>query len=274
LTCTACHSGPWPGNETILTKTSRAHKLGAPNVNKAPESLPHILSPVIARLQAIDTGSGTLNSNKIAPHKLLWPAFWGTMKDDVVQPIKISVVEEVIGNVFSDIELSFSGSWPQLSEEQITLAIKALNTAIGTDESVYICGGNLYSLDKTGALKVQENHPAARPYLWPIAHNVRPAAQSLGVRYCTDCHATDAPFFFGDITIDSPVVNEQGPAMNMIEFLDVRPFYTRAFAFSFVFRPWMKFICLGASAVLAMVLLLYALRALSCVAKALAGNDK
>jgi hypothetical protein len=60
----------------------------------------------------------------------------------------------------------------------------------------------------------------------------------------------------------------------MVEFQGVRPFYTKAFAFSFVFRPWMKFICLGASAIIAMVLLLYALRALSCVAKVLAGNDK
>jgi hypothetical protein len=273
LTCTACHSGPWPGDKTILTKTSRAHKLGAQNVNKAPESLPHILSPVLAKLQAIDVGPDTINSDKIAPHKLLWPVFWGTIKDDIVEPIEIGVVENVIGNVFADLELSFSGDWPQLSKEQIAEALKALNATVGT-KSVYVSGGNLYSLDETGAIKEQENHPAAQPYLWPIAHNVRPAAQSLGVRYCTDCHTADAPFFFGDVTIDSSVTAEHDSARKMMEFQGVRPFYTKVFAFSFVFRPWMKFICLGSCAVLAMVLLLYALKALSCVAKVLAGNNK
>jgi hypothetical protein len=34
LTCTACHSGPWPGDKTLLAKTSRAHRLGTPNVGK------------------------------------------------------------------------------------------------------------------------------------------------------------------------------------------------------------------------------------------------
>ena len=32
---------------------------------------------------------------------------------------------------------------------------------------------------------------------WPLAHDVRPAAQSLGARGCADCHATDAPFLYG-----------------------------------------------------------------------------
>ena len=59
----------------------------------------------------------------------------------------------------------------------------------------------------------------------------------------------------------------------MVEFLKVRPFYTKAFAFSFVFRPLLKIITLGSCAVLAVVLLLYALKALSCVVKVLTGQD-
>ena len=88
-----------------------------------------------------------------------------------------------------------------------------------------------------------------------------------------DCHATDAPFFFGDVAVDSPIAAERDSVKGMVEFLDVRPFYTKAFAFSFVFRPWMKIICLGSCAVLAGILLLYALRALACVVKMLSGND-
>ena len=119
----------------------------------------------------------------------------------------------------------------------------------------------------------EEDNPEAQPYLWPIAHDVRPAAQSLGIRYCTDCHGTDAPFFFGDVGVDSPVVTERDSVRKMIEFQDIAPFYAWAFAFSFVFRPWMKMIVLGSCAVMAVVLLLYALKALACVVKALAGEN-
>jgi len=169
------------------------------------------------------------------------------------------------------LERPASGSWPALTAEHIT---KGLQSLAGTVEGnpVYISGGKLYSLDDSGKLHQKED-PAAQPYMWPIAHNVRPAAQSLGVRYCTDCHATDAPFFFGAVAIDSPIVAERDSAKKMIEFQDINAFYAQAFAFSFVFRPWMKIITLGSCAVLAIVLLLYGLRALACVAKICAERD-
>ena len=49
--------------------------------------------------------------------------------------------------------------------------------------------------------------------------------------------------------------------------------YAKAFAFSFVFRPMMKIVSLGSCAIIAVVLLLYALKALACVVKVLAGQD-
>ena len=152
-------------------------------------------------------------------------------------------------------------------------------TSLASDNSVegrpvYVTAGIVYSLDDDeGELLEEEDNPEAQPYLWPIAHDVRPAAQSLGIRYCTDCHGTDAPFFFGDVGVDSPVVTERDSVRKMIEFQDIAPFYAWAFAFSFVFRPWMKMIVLGSCAVMAVVLLLYALKALACVVKALAGEN-
>jgi hypothetical protein len=260
LTCTACHSGPWPTEKTILTKTARAHRLGTIGVNKSHETLPHINSPVFAQQP----------NGKIAPHKLLWPSYWATVEDQNVAPIAFDTVTEVIAPVLADANRPAPGDWPELTTEHITKGLEALaNSANGTP--VYVSGGKLYQLDDSGKLR-QEEHPAAKPYLWPIGHNVRPAAQSLGIRYCTDCHATDGPFFFGDVTIDSPVVAARG-AKKMVEFLKVRPFYTKAFAFSFVFRPWMKIIALGSCAVIAVVLLLYVLKALACVVKVLAGRD-
>ena len=277
LTCTACHCGPWPGEQAIPTKTSRANRLGTPNVNKAMEGLPHIFSPVFASQGPDGAGykrelMATANG-KIAPYKVMWPAYWGILEQDKVTPVELSVVEKVIGSVFADIELTSTGDWPQVTKEMITTAIKALGTSVA-GKVVYIGGGKLYSLDDSGQLLEQDNHPAAKPYLWPLAHNVRPAAQSLGVRYCTDCHATDAPFFFGDIKIDSPIVAGQDSFKRMIEFQDVSPSYAWAFAASFVFRPWLKIISLGSCVVLAGVLLLYALRALACIVKVLTGKNQ
>ena len=108
--------------------------------------------------------------------------------------------------------------------------------------------------------------------MWSIGHNVRPAAQALGVRYCTDCHASDAGFFFGDVRIDTPVVSDRGLVKKMVEFQDIDPFYAWAFAASFVFRPWMKIIAIGSCVILAGVILVYALRALSHVIDVLSGG--
>jgi hypothetical protein len=263
LTCTACHSGPWPRDKTILVKTARAHRLGTIGVNKSHEVIPHIVAPVFA----------TQADGKIAPHKLVWPSYWGSMEGEDVKPIAFETVTTVIGEVLAGLERPASGSWPALTAEHIVKALMELQKAV-KGEPVYICGGKLYRLRiRRTAVLASIEHNAAQPYLWPIAHNVRPAAQSLGVRYCTDCHATDAPFFFGAVAIDSPIVAERDSAKKMIEFQDINAFYAQAFAFSFVFRPWMKIITLGSCAVLAIVLLLYGLRALACVAKICAERD-
>jgi hypothetical protein len=260
MTCTACHSGPWPVKETLLTKTARAHRLGTIGVNKSHEALPHISSPVFAEQQ----------DGKIAPHKRIWPAYWGIINDQDVAPIDIDVVKQTVGQVLANEKRPASGDWPALSDENIIEALKSLKGTV-EGEPAYISGGKVYSLDDSGKLWSEE-HKAAEPYLWPIAHNVRPAAQSLGIRYCTDCHATDAPFFFGDVAVDSPVVSARG-TKKMVEFQNVDPSYARAFAFSFVFRPMMKIVSLCSCAIIAGVLLLYALKALACVVKVLAGSD-
>jgi len=108
--------------------------------------------------------------------------------------------------------------------------------------------------------------------MWRIGHDVRPAAQSLGIRYCTDCHGTEAPFFFGDVNVDTPVVAAR-ESKKMVDFQGISPIYAWAFAFSFVFRPWMKVVVIASCAVMAFVLLLYGLKALGCVVKTLAGEN-
>jgi len=281
LTCTVCHSGPWPDKKTILAKTSRAHRLGTPNVNKSDEALPHIIAPVFAAQQSgwqpqacpersrrAELGDG----GKIAPHKLIWPSFWAELVDKQIKPIDLDVVKQTVGEVFANLELPQSGDWPALSKEHIAEALASLQRAV-EGKAVYLAGGNLYSLDDKGKLQKRLDHPAAQPYLWPIAHDVRPAAQSLGVRRCEDCHATDSPFFFGTVAVDSPVVEDRMSVRKMVEFEDLNPLYMWLFSFSFVFRPWLKVVTIGACVILAGILLLYALKALACVTKIFAGEE-
>lgn len=260
LTCTACHSGPWPEQKTLRTKTSRAHGLGTYNVNKSGDVLPHIIYPVFAKQP----------NGKIAPYKLIWPTFWGSLKDQKVTPIALDVIRPIAGKIVDDKKLPTSGDWPTITDEQIEKILELLKSIEG--EAVYICGGKLYRFDNKGKLIATE-HDAAKPYLWPIAHDVRPAAQSLGARRCQDCHSTDAPFFFAEVEVDTPVASEKGTVKKMIEFQGLRPVYTKLFAFLFIFRPFLEVVAICSSAILAAVLLLYALKALACVVRMLAGRD-
>ena len=262
ITCTACHSGPWPRKLTHHNKTSQAHALGTHGSNKSDDALPHIMYPVFARQ----------DGDKIAPHKLIWPAYWATLKDQKVTPIDLNLAKKAVARRIARAKPRSLGNWPTLTEDHITKALQSLKKSV-EGEPVYICGGKLYGLDESGELSEPREHPAAQPYLWPIAHNVRPAAQSLGVVYCTDCHATDAPFFFGEVEIDSPLAAEEVETKEMIEFQEIDPFYAWAFAFSFVFRPFLKIVALGSTALIGVVLLLYGLKALACVVKTLAGGD-
>jgi len=273
LACTACHSGPWPGDRPVLAKTSRAHRLGTINVNKEVRVLPHVYAPVFIK-EAVADANGTA---QIAPHKLVWPAFWGTLDaNDCVKPIGLPVVTKMVGAVLKDVAVAETGDWSELKEEQVAQALKALADA-GQAQPVYVTGGTLFRLKEDGSLTSDKDHPAAAAYAWPVAHNVRPAAQSLGVgsgnRGCTVCHSTKSPFFFGKVAVDSPVVSVSNLTKTQYQFQRAPHARTWVFAMSFIFRPWFKVIAIGASAVIGIVLLLYGLRALGAVAKVLSERE-
>jgi hypothetical protein len=260
LTCTACHSGLWPAETTYSTKTARAHKLGLANSHKFDEALPHIMTPVLAKQQ----------DGKIGPHKLIWPAFWAEATNEAVSPIDLETVNQTAGAVLAKVPLPKTGDWPDITAEHIEKALRLLSSEASFEgKPAYVCAGTLYQLDESGKLTKDDNHPAAAPYLWPIAHDVRPAAQSLGVRKCEDCHRLDAPFTFGGVAVDSPL-GESLPQRRMYAFQDISPGYMKAFAFSFVFRPWLKVVVLGSCACLAGVCLWYLLKALGHILRVLA----
>ncbi|MBN2455796.1 MAG: hypothetical protein JXB29_04530 [Sedimentisphaerales bacterium] len=259
LTCTACHSGPWPDSQTLRTKTSRAHKLGLYSTDDIEQILPVVVYPVFTKGY----------DGKIGPGKLIWPAFWAALTGQAVEPISLDIVRPIVKRIIRGERQETSNAWPDLSIEKIRQVLKEIaSEEVLSGEPAYVSGGKLYRLDNKGQIISQENE-SANFYIWPIAHNVRPGAQSLGVRACEDCHTVDSPFFFGKVEVEGPVVEKNSQFVNMINFQGLSPFYEKAFAFSFVFRDWLKIVSLGSCVVIAGILLLYALRALACIASAL-----
>jgi hypothetical protein len=263
LSCTACHSGPWPANETIRTKTARAHALGIAGAKKYGDILPHLQYPVFAKGQ----------DGKIGVFKLLWPAYWATMSDgNVIMPLAMETVKSATSRVITKTAFSETRSWPDLKDEDIVKILTVLGEKVNAGaKPVYVTGGKLYSLDAGGKL-VSADNKMAEPYMWPIAHDIRPAAQALGVRNCQDCHTTNSPFLFGLVSVDSPLKNLT--AKEMVAFENLPRCYTKAFAFSFVFRPWLKVVAILSLLVILGVLVLYALKALGFVAKVVVGDEK
>jgi hypothetical protein len=263
LTCTACHSGPWPKEETISAKTSRAHGLGTKGVNKTAEVLPYIETVVYAKQQ----------NGKIGPHKAVWPTFWAVLDNNSVSPIKIEIVKKITSQ-FIEVDRAVKlKNWPKLTEEKIAEILKAFSSSGDiTGKASYICGGKLYTLGLGGKLQSSDNE-AAKPYLWPIAHDVRPAKQSLGVRSCQDCHSTDSPFLFGKINISSPLESDKSRFFTMIELQDLHRLYMKVFAATFVFRPVLKVVAICSIAVIAGVLALYALKMLAWFMKIFSSKD-
>ncbi|MEW6358378.1 MAG: cytochrome c3 family protein [Planctomycetota bacterium] len=194
LTCTACHSGARPTEQARNVRTARAHGLGVPSTHRRDDVPPFIVEPVLLKL-----GNG-----KIAPHRMIWPAFWAYMKGDALSIIPPDAVAQVAGDTLGGKQFK-EEDWKPLTEEQVSKALEALAAKSGENgEPVYVAGGKIHKRTKDGKL-TSSDHAAATPYAWPFAHDVRPAAQALGANYaCTDCHAKEAGFFHGSVAAASP----------------------------------------------------------------------
>lgn len=90
----------------------------------------------------------------------------------------------------------------QQIDERMQAALLAIEEQFPGKQAIYVTGGAgwvRYGETKLKVLTGQELGEAAEPYAWPLAHNVRPAQQSLGIEGCTQCHSDQANFFFADI---------------------------------------------------------------------------
>ena len=202
------------------------------------------------------------SSGKIEPHKMMWPAYWARLDSSAIVPLLPEVVKSLVGKTLFDSTRAHRGAWPVLPDSQLTDALIQLSKSDTSAAFGYVTGGDLYTVvDST--ISVHEDHSAGAPYSWALAHNVRPAQQSLGVRSCMDCHAPDAPFYFGQIDVATPVMDRRGQTMSMSVFQDGNYIASKLFAYSFYARPIFKWLLLLATAVMGLVLLRYSIRLVS-----------
>ena len=262
LSCTACHSGPAPRDRAGRVQTSRAHAIEFHGEHRGDDAPPYIAEPVFVKQVNARDGH-----EEIAPHRMIWPAFWGRLKGDAVTPLSpdavIDAADKILetkpaaeGEAAKDITL--------ISREQILETLKALAADTGA-EPVYVGGGKLYRLTGDGKL-AGEDHPAARPYSWPLAHDVRPATQALGYDgECTDCHSMDAPFFFGEVAAEVPADLGEPETLAMHHFEKLDPTALTIWALTFEFRPVFKVMLFTVGGLMAAIVILYAFRALAAI---------
>ena len=213
---------------------------------------PFIVEPVFVR------GA----DGKIAPHRMIWPAFWGRMKGEAVSPVALDdAAQEALGTKGLKSE-----DWKPLTEEQIAKGLKALS-AKKDGEAVYVCGGKLHRLG-ADCKAAASDHPAAAPYSWPVGHDVRPAAQSLGSGGCTDCHAPKAGFFYASVAPPSPA-RVGAPARRMYEYQGQNPDDLKAWNATARYRRVWIWINLAAAGVLACVFINFSVMGLGAIFRAI-----
>lgn len=241
LTCTACHSGPWPDTWARSVQTALAHGLGVSTKERREDSLPHMVEPVFARDDA----------KHIGPYRTMWPAFWAKRNaSGLITPIPVETVTKAAGRALPRVKgQSFEQPAGLLSDDQIDTVLNALKTKVGDNETpVYVRNGRVHEIGGKGSpIDVHWTDGDGTGLVrWALAHDVRPAARALGVRGCTDCHGSDSPIYFGRAAVSQPAASVPAPAMHDLH--GSNPRLAGAWALTFVGREafkWMGWILVG-----------------------------
>ena len=236
LACTACHCGPWPEASAHQIQTALAHGLGLATRDRNDHDAPLIAGPIFARQ----------DDGKIAPQRMVWPAFWARLDGKELKPLPLALVQKVARGVLPKVSknepAARAGLSPELMMKMFT-ALAADKQAQGTP--VYVRNGSVFRAAGDDRIEITE-HAAAREYLWPLGHDVRPAAQSLGIRGCTDCHAAGAAIYDGRVAVADDPEADTRPIDFMRQIRGDDPQLAQAWALGFRFRPgfkWFAFIC-------------------------------
>ncbi len=304
MSCTSCHSGPWPEADSQTFRTSRANRLGIHGRAQWDTDLPGIQAPVFAR-----SASGV-----IEPHYAVWPAFWGVLKDGKITPLSLDIAQDAVDTVRAPKPAPVESAAPASSEvpaetsaAPATSAVPEASTPMETSaapesrtaeekrettppftdaeilnilatlsekglegEPVYVASGQVSR--KTASGLTRETNPVAEPYLWPIGHDVRPAAQSLGAGGCTDCHSANAPIFFGTVRMAGPAEASGEASVSMHQVLGMDAQALRLWALQFQVRPLFKVLAGLATLLVAGIALMYGFRGLYWLTRRMSGE--
>lgn len=265
MSCTACHSGPWPQDAAARFQTAMNHGLGLPTRERTGQDWPTILAPIYARDAA----------GRVAPQRMIWPAYWGVRRGEAVEPLTIEAVTNAGRTALRErTRAKHAAQLGPLRDEEIIAMLTALQAPMHDGTPVYVRDGATHWLaDRElrrrapSAAELADALPGpsqagasqrapwpGRPYLWPIGHDVRPASQSLGVRGCTDCHARDAAIYIGRLAATDEPGAEQRPLQRMHELRGDDLTLASAMSVLFGYRAWFKLLGLACAAVVALVL--------------------
>ena len=162
--------------------------------------------------------------------------------------------------------------WPQLTEKQILEILASLELEDSSKVAGFINGGKLHAKNEKGEL-IAKNHTMAEPYRWTVAHNVRPASQSLGIHGCKECHSLNSPFLFGKVNVRSLLPKEKPVNKSMTHFQKLGYIYPGLFALSFLLRPWLKVLMLFCIIIVFIVLLLFLFKSFDRILKTVSAKD-
>ncbi len=231
MTCTACHSGPRIDAALERQVNSMAHELGK-HVKRTGAELPGILAgiPLPVTYQGVRRLTphrlvwpsywGVLEKNRVRP---LHPE---RAYELVRRPLR---VRKDFAEELSEVRLSLTQRRALLGEdrarvkeeewtkeerrkiaaeeakirqqqvrERMAQALAAIEEAYPGARAVFVSGGTAFVRKGDDAIQELDQQilgDAAAPYRWPLAHNVRPARQSLGSGGCTECHSETSPLF-------------------------------------------------------------------------------
>jgi hypothetical protein len=144
--------------------------------------------------------------------------------------------------------------------EKLADALKELQKIIKTEgaQGVYVSGGRAYRLGAGDQVEDFTN-PAADPYAWKLAHDVRPARWSSGVTGCFECHAPGTAIFDGQVAALGPAPDAAPPTEEMAELAGYDRVQIDAWNLSFQGRTAFKWFGFVSAAVVAVILLSFVL---------------
>ncbi|MCO8122701.1 hypothetical protein NHH03_13215 [Stieleria sp. TO1_6] len=288
LSCTACHGGPLPRDQAMGIMTSLAHSLGEKG-HRSGSELPAIAGPVYAKqadgriyphravwpaywaslvdgkLNPIDPETvydvtrRSLRVRQDFATDLLAPKLGSTELKEVLGEDRYrSKPEEWTAEETAKIAALTQQAGEALFAEKVSAALAAIEQEQKIDQAVYVSAGWVYArgdADDTLQKIEVDDHDAIDMIRWPMAHNVRPAGWSLGIKGCTECHSESAKLFASTVTASGPGPDRGEPVM-MATLQGIDADQRLAWNQLFSGRASFKYVIVASVAILLLTLLL------------------